>query len=335
MFLPFSGSHQPTILLVDDDIDICHGLKDWLEHCQYQVECVHRGTEAITRARSMTFMAVILDLGLPDMDGMAVLQAIRGADSNLPVIILTAFMGDDLKTRCLSSGAYGVMSKPYHKQALRTMLGSAVAARELSLKTSHAESALRYESYSEQQAQLDLIPGFFWYKDRNNRIIRANANAAASIGRTVQQVEERSTYEFYPEADQYYRDDQEVLTSGQPKLGIVELYQMASGKKRWIKTDKVPYRDETGAVIGVLVFASEISGQTSEEATTSNQQPSREGSPSTDQPLRLVAVGRRIAAAARKAARLGPQIVTVGRSLLISRLPQRVPATPTPCDTLW
>jgi PAS domain S-box-containing protein len=49
-----------------------------------------------------------------------------------------------------------------------------------------------------------------------------------------------------------------VLRSGQSKLGIEELYQTSSGEKRWVLTDKVPYRDPQGQIMGVLVFTQDI-----------------------------------------------------------------------------
>jgi PAS domain S-box-containing protein len=119
----------------------------------------------------------------------------------------------------------------------------------------------------EQQVLLDLIPAMVWYKDTHNRIVRANRHAAESINKTVSEVEGQSTSDLYPEeAAQYYQDDLKVLASGMPKLGIVELYQAASGEKRWVQTDKVPYRDPQGNVIGVLVFAQDITERRHTEA---------------------------------------------------------------------
>jgi PAS domain S-box-containing protein len=111
----------------------------------------------------------------------------------------------------------------------------------------------------EQQALLDLIPAMVWYKDAHNRILRANRLAAASINKTVSEIEGHLTEEFYPdEAEKYHQDDLDVMFSGQPKLGIVELYRTGTGEKRWVQTDKVPYRDGAGNIIGVLVFAQDI-----------------------------------------------------------------------------
>jgi PAS domain S-box-containing protein len=109
---------------------------------------------------------------------------------------------------------------------------------------------------------LDGMPAMVWYKDRDNNIVRVNAAAAASVGRAPKDVEGRSTAELFPEeAEKYHRDDLEVIDSGVAKTGIIEMLQTASGEKRWVKTDKFPYRDERGAIVGVLVFAVDITEQ--------------------------------------------------------------------------
>ena len=50
-----------------------------------------------------------------------------------------------------------------------------------------------------------------------------------------------------------------MIRSGEPKLGIVETLTTASGEKRWVRTDKIPYRNEAGKIVGVIVFAVDIS----------------------------------------------------------------------------
>jgi PAS domain S-box-containing protein len=106
---------------------------------------------------------------------------------------------------------------------------------------------------------LDAVPAFIWYKDRENRILRANRPAAESMGLTVAALEGRSTYDLYPDdAAAYHRDDLEVIHSGLPKLQIVEPLLTATGERRWVRTDKVPHFDANGNVIGVVVFAVDI-----------------------------------------------------------------------------
>ncbi|HVG02194.1 MAG TPA: PAS domain S-box protein, partial [Nitrospira sp.] len=119
----------------------------------------------------------------------------------------------------------------------------------------------------EQQVLLDLIPAMVWYKDPHNRILRANRRAAESISKTVAEIEGHFTDEFYPdEAERYHLDDLEVIVSGRSKLGIVEPYRTGAGEKRWVQTDKVPYLDPQGNILGVLVFAQDITERRQIEA---------------------------------------------------------------------
>ena len=119
---------KPFILLVDDDPDICCALTDLLEHEQYQVFAVGTGTDAIATAKAHRFSIAILDLGLPDFDGLSVLKALRRIDSTVPIIILTALTEEDGKTECLAAGAYAFVSKPYNKDELKAILTRAVIA---------------------------------------------------------------------------------------------------------------------------------------------------------------------------------------------------------------
>ncbi len=130
-----------------------------------------------------------------------------------------------------------------------------------------SEMRLRRQQ-AEQQEIFDSVPAMIWYKDCDNRIVRANRPAATAAGLTPDAMEGRSVYELYPdEAAKYHGDDLEVIESGQAKRGIIEMLQASSGEKRWVRTDKVPYQDESGKIVGVVVFAVDITErQLAEEA---------------------------------------------------------------------
>ena len=124
-----------------------------------------------------------------------------------------------------------------------------------------AEATIRKQQ-EEYRMILDSVPALIFFKDDNNKMLRVNKLAASTKGSTVEQMEGKYTEEFYPdEAADYLKDDLEVVRSGKPKLGIVERIETGSGEKIWIKTDKFPHRNEKGEVIGVLVFAQDITHQ--------------------------------------------------------------------------
>ncbi len=111
----------------------------------------------------------------------------------------------------------------------------------------------------EQQIIFDSVPTAIWYKDTENRILRVNRTGAESVGMSPEDIEGKTAYELFPdEADHYYEDDLEVIKSGKPKLGIVEQLQTSSGKKLWVQTDKIPYRDEQDNITGIIVFVIDI-----------------------------------------------------------------------------
>ena len=126
------------------------------------------------------------------------------------------------------------------------------------IKRKQVEAEMRRQR-QEQQIIFDAVPAMIWYKDTESRLLRINKAAAASRGFPANQLEGKSFYEIYPdEAEQYYLEDLEVINSGVPKHGKVELLPTVSGQKCWVRTDKIPYRDESGQVVGVIVFAVDI-----------------------------------------------------------------------------
>ncbi len=143
----------PTILVVDDETDICLALSDLLGNQGYRVESVETGTEALGRAfPPHPYSAVILDLGLPDLDGLIVLQRLYGQDATLPVIILTAHGDQKEKISTLQHNAFAHLIKPYDRQEVIEMVHRAVAVKNLTWKAAKAEEAL---TSSETQRQLE------------------------------------------------------------------------------------------------------------------------------------------------------------------------------------
>lgn len=112
----------------------------------------------------------------------------------------------------------------------------------------------------EIRAILDAIPSFVYYKDNKNVILRLNRAAAESIGRPVEEIENRHTEDFFPkeDADAYLQDDLEVISSQKPKLDIVERYRTGDHQERIIHTDKIPLRNEQGEYDRLVAIATDI-----------------------------------------------------------------------------
>jgi PAS domain S-box-containing protein len=133
------------------------------------------------------------------------------------------------------------------------------------------------EAQRSQQTQLrvlvDLIPAFVWFKDTQNRILRVNQVAAAAAGKSVEEIEGRPSAEFYPaNADRFYADDLQVIASKAPKLGYEEALRTPDGVEHWVRTDKVPYCDKEGNVIGIVVVARDITAERKAQEEAKSQE---------------------------------------------------------------
>ena len=106
---------------------------------------------------------------------------------------------------------------------------------------------------------VDNVPAMIWYKDTRNNIIRVNPAAAGSFGAPANAIEGKSVYDLFPEtAERYYQDDLEVIRSGMPKFGIIEPMKTTNGRNLWVRTEKIPLKDEQGKITGILVFTVDI-----------------------------------------------------------------------------
>lgn len=101
------------ILLIEDDEDLAFGLQRNLEFEGYEVELAGDGEVGLDRALAGDHDLLILDLMLPGIDGLAVLQRVRASQIDKPVLILTAKGSELDKVRGLRSGADDYLSKPF------------------------------------------------------------------------------------------------------------------------------------------------------------------------------------------------------------------------------
>ena len=101
------------LLIVEDDAPLASGLRRILEAEGHAVDLTSRGEQAVLAASQERFDLVILDIGLPQMDGFEVLRRLRAAERRVPVLVLTARDAVDDRVRGLDLGADDYMVKPF------------------------------------------------------------------------------------------------------------------------------------------------------------------------------------------------------------------------------
>ena len=113
------------VLVVDDEKLIVKGIKFSLEQDNMVVDTAYDGEEALEKIKEKEDDIVLLDLGLPDMDGMDVLQSIR-AWSGVPIIVISARSQEKEKVKALDAGADDYITKPFGTSELLARIRTAL-----------------------------------------------------------------------------------------------------------------------------------------------------------------------------------------------------------------
>jgi two-component system KDP operon response regulator KdpE len=130
----------PAVLIIDDEVQIRRFLRTGFELDGFSVQEAETGTEALRAATFKPAELVILDLGLPDMDGSEVLERLR-AWSSVPLIVLSVRGSETEKVRLLELGADDYVVKPF---GMAELLARAHSAMRRQLRTARGEPVVQF-----------------------------------------------------------------------------------------------------------------------------------------------------------------------------------------------
>lgn len=125
---------KPKVLIVDDEKGLRTGTKRLLEMEGYEVDAAQNGTEGIAFGTTSDYDLAIIDLKMPDVDGMQVLKQIRSVHPNTVCFIATAYPGFDTATESAKLGAFNYIPKPFTPEELLTNLKHGYDRRMLLLE---------------------------------------------------------------------------------------------------------------------------------------------------------------------------------------------------------
>jgi two-component system KDP operon response regulator KdpE len=206
-------SRDRSILLVDDEPAILRALRLALEAHDYQIHAVTTGEQAVARVADLDLDLVILDLGLPGIDGLEVIRRVRAFQPHTPIVVLSAHGDDDSKVAALDLGADDYVAKPFSTRELLARVRTALrhgdrmapleAARiergDITIDLTTREATLAGEPISLTKTQFDLLVCFARHANRvlTHRMIAAevwgdpDAADAANIRVVVSQLRRR------------------------------------------------------------------------------------------------------------------------------------------------
>lgn len=176
------------ILVVDDEQDIVLTLRDLLEAEGHQIAVASTGGSALECVKQYSPSVVILDVKLPDMDGLLVLEKMTKAVPGLPIIILSSYTTlDDVTGPLEEQGAFAYLHKPINRSEIRTTVRQALKAYALAQKMERARHAL-YESEIRFQAVFQAAIDAIVLADHTGRIMSWNKAAESMFEYTAEEM---------------------------------------------------------------------------------------------------------------------------------------------------
>ncbi|MGQ9497362.1 MAG: sigma-54-dependent transcriptional regulator [Desulfotomaculales bacterium] len=167
---------MPRILVVDDEESVCQMLRDVLEAEGYAVSTALQPLEAFKCLEQEEINAALVDIRMPDMDGLELFARIRDAGYRLPVILITAYGTTDTAIQAMKLGAFDYVLKPFNIEELLLTVKKAVEVDQMArqvkaLRRELAGEAPEEELIGRSPAMLEVSKEIGRFADTDNTVL--------------------------------------------------------------------------------------------------------------------------------------------------------------------
>jgi len=139
-------NQKPQVMVVDDDLAMCGFLQTFLAERGYAPLTITNSDEAVRRFHAERPSAVLLDVVMPGMDGLAALAALKQIDREVPVIVMSGQGGTHTVVQAMKLGATDFVCKPLQDHELEVLIASAIRQRQLSQEVASLRARLNEQS---------------------------------------------------------------------------------------------------------------------------------------------------------------------------------------------
>lgn len=186
------------ILIVDDDK--AHGLmlETLLKKWQFKITRAENGLQAVEKIKEMPYDCVLMDIRMPDMDGVTALKFINAYNPAIPIIMMTAFSDIDSAVECVKNGAYDYLTKPLDFDRLRITIDKSLEHAKLKkqVQTMESEHQTRIIGSSKAITQLKELIKSFAPSEATILIRGKSGTGKELVARTIYELSQRKDKPF-------------------------------------------------------------------------------------------------------------------------------------------
>ena len=245
------------VLLIEDNPGDARLMCEMLSESSgagFAVECVDRLSVGLTRLGQGGIDLLLLDLSLPDSQGIDTFNRAHAHSPHLPIIVLSGLDDEELAIKTVQEGGQDYLVKgQVDERRLARALYYAIERKRTAEELARERNLLR--------TLIDNLPDYIYVKDSDSRFVINNLAHALIMGaRSPEDVVAKTDFDYFPsdEAARYYEDDQRVIATGRALLDYEEPVTDANGEKKWVLTSKMPLRDGRCDVVGIVGISRDI-----------------------------------------------------------------------------
>lgn len=255
-----STSSIPNILIIDDDKGMCKTLSRILELDGYRISTANTANDGTALIKGGSFILAILDIKLPDIDGVELLEIIKKTDPDLSIIMMTAYASTENAIKALNRGADAFVTKPFDIEELRALVKKSIDKQMLTKEKQRLERELKesLEKYRELFESINDAVAVFMIPDGKLSIY--NTRFSGLFGYSEQELEDKRFSDFiYPEDLPVAQERFEKKIVGEALADIYEIRALNKNREViFLEIGDRPY-SQKGETIGVEVIMRDIS----------------------------------------------------------------------------
>jgi two-component system, OmpR family, phosphate regulon sensor histidine kinase PhoR len=248
---------KPTLLVVDDEFGMREGISRIFALEGYDVTVAENGTDGIARGLEREFDVTLLDLKMPDIDGLTVLRRLRETYPDTEYLMMTAFAGIDSAVEATRNGAYTYIPKPFTPDQIVFEVDRALAKRRLTMEARElrADQERRLLEIHLEQSRLrtiiNAISDAVFVTNLEEQIVLANPQTRSLFGFSSRVIAGTRIDDIFPkEVTDVIRD-----AAAKAPLGVELVsreWEMKPDLELVVSMKTVPLRDRDEAVIGFV-----------------------------------------------------------------------------------
>jgi two-component system cell cycle sensor histidine kinase/response regulator CckA len=244
-------SYVPKILIVDDDPRMSDSLRILLGSEGYEMQTRHNGREALEAVSKNDFDLVLLDLVLPDMKGMEIMDHINRQEPEIFVIVITGHASSESAIDSLKRGAFDYIRKPFEHEELSKAVKNALKQKALIRERKRAQEALR-KSEERYRHIADAITDYIYTVVVRDGQPYKTIHGPACIAVTGYAAKEFEANPYLWIQMVHYEDRKAVeehaarVLSGVMVEALEHRIIVKDGAERWVRNTPVPQYDSQG-----------------------------------------------------------------------------------------